>query len=220
MAEFNLFLSQALQLFAELVSVSQVRRVGYFPACSSSGQGLWIINTANYKPDNYPSPMFMVMTWLVWIMTWLVHYMPTQLERTNKMAMLGVTIIQVTNNCHSCKYCIFIKHGKYLRMFKISSSRDTRVPHCHNCLRFNFMLQFVACCHQSASDPTETQLLNQLSMLLSVFLTHSSYNLYSTFTHYCNDFIHFLFILSVCPFFVRSYNHFLLPLWTRQDTLS
>ena len=31
------------------------KRVGYFPACSSSGQGLWIINTANYKPDDYPS---------------------------------------------------------------------------------------------------------------------------------------------------------------------
>ena len=179
----DLFLSRALQLFADLVSVSQVRKgLDIFLLVLHQGRVCGLLTPLITNLIITPPPMFMVMTTMVWIMTWLVHYMPTQLERTNNVDRLGVTIIQVTNSCHSCKYCIFIKHGEYLRMYKISSSWDTRVPHCHNCLRFNFMLQFVACCHQSASDPTETQLLNQLSMLLSVLLTHSSYNLNSTFT--------------------------------------
>ena len=174
-SDTRLFLSQALQLSADQVRVSQVRGLGVFLLVLHDHQGrvCGLLTPLITNLIIIPPPMFMLMTWLVWIMTWLVHYMPTQLERTNKVDMLGVTIIQVTNSFHLCWYRIFIKYWKYLRMYKISSSWATRVPHCHNCLRFNFMLQFVACCHQSASAPTETQLLNQLSML-SVHLTHLS----------------------------------------------
>ena len=82
------------------VRASQVKRVGHWILFCLFTMIIRVWGLLTQLITNLiiiPSPMFMVMTWLVWIMTWLVHYVPTQLERTNKVDMLGVTIVQTVS---------------------------------------------------------------------------------------------------------------------------
>ena len=155
--------------------------------------------------------MFTLMTWLVWIMTWLVHYMPTQLEKQTKL----------NDNYTLSTFPFIFSLISYINQKIFSQCSIKRLLHEHAplvphwCLTVVTTVAHLISCFNSSlavtlSAPTETQLLNQMSVVNATICISVS------------EFYSFLFIRLrietvwlLCSYYGRSYHHFLLPLWTR-----
>ena len=199
----QLFLSQALQLFADQVRVSQVRRVGCFPACSSwsSGPGLWNINTANYKPDNYPSSDVYGND-LAGLNNDLTCPLYAYSVGKNKQSRYAWS-----DNYTSYKYVVFIyvdivyslkmENIWECILYKISSSWATRVPH------WPTVWDLISCFSSSLAVTSQCLLQLRLNYWINCQWCLCIWLIWTCIPHIhnCNNFIHFSFYLACLPFF-------------------